>query len=236
MDLYGIALRDYYNGNHSSSMILHRDDGYKAELPAKVFFAELPEFTRIEKLALDLCFGEVLDIGAGTGRHTLELQKRGKKCLALDISAEAVEIMRRKGVERAECTDIFDFNGTRSDTLIMLLHGIGMVETISGLGKFLNHAHNLIKPGGCLIFDSMDVRCTEDPGNLSYQESNKTKNRYFGEIHLQFEYKGKMGRPWIWLHVDPEKLEEEALKAGWKCEILIKEQWGDYLARLTELI
>lgn len=234
MDLYGLALRDYFNGDHSSTMIMHRDDGFKVELPIKVFFAEPQEFSKIEQLALELCFGQVLDIGAGTGRHSLVLQKKGLDVHAIDISEEAVEIMKKRGIKKAECKDIFEFHNGKFDTLLLLMHGIGMVETITGLNKFLNHAHVLIKPNGQLIFDSLDVRCTNDPGNLAYQENNKLKNRYIGEIHLQFEYKGQMGKPWIWLHIDSETLNNEALKTGWNCEIVYQEPSGDYLIKLTE--
>lgn len=234
MDPYGLALRDYFNGDRSSTLILHRDDGREFELPAKVFFAEPPEFTKIEKLALELCFGHVLDIGAGTGRHSLELQNKGLNVYAIDIAAEAVEIMKKRGVKKVECKDIFAFNNGQFDTLLLLLHGIGMVETIAGLNKFLKHAHSLIRPNGLLIFDSLDVRRTDDPANLAYQESNRLKNRYIGEIHLQFEYKGQKGDPWIWLHVNPETLYHEASKAGWVFEMIYEEPWGDYLAKLTE--
>lgn len=234
MDLYGRALQDYFNGDHTATMIMHRDDGQKVELPSKVFFQEPTEFSKVEQLALDLCFGKILDIGAGTGSHSLVLQNRGLEVYAIDISPEVVEIMRKRGVKKAECDDIFKFLGGRFDTLLMLRHGIGMVGTITGLKIFLDHAHSLINPQGLLIFDSLDVRCTQDTGNLAYQESNKLKNRYIGEIHLQWEYKGQMGEPWTWLQVDPETLSDEASKTGWFTEIVHQEPWGDYLAKLTE--
>lgn len=170
MDLYGLALMDYHNGDHSSTLIMHRDDGREFELPLRVFFAEPSEFTKIEELALASCFGHVLDIGAGTGRHSLVLQKKGLNVYAVDIVPEAVEIMMYKGVTRTACQDIFEFNDGTFDTLLLLMHGIGMVETIVGLNRFLQYAHSLIKPSGVLIFDSLDVRRTDDPVNLAYQE------------------------------------------------------------------
>lgn len=81
-----------------------------------------------------------------------------------------------KGVTRTACQDILEFNDGTFDTLLLLMHGIGMVETITGLNRFLQYAHSLIKPNGALIFDSLDVRRTDDPVNLAYQESNKLKN------------------------------------------------------------
>ncbi len=72
-DLYGQAQRDYFDGYHSATMIMHRDDGLKVDVPSKIFFQESPGFSRIEHMALDLCFGRILDIGAGTGPHSLVL-------------------------------------------------------------------------------------------------------------------------------------------------------------------
>jgi SAM-dependent methyltransferase len=159
------------------------------------------------------------------------LQNKGLNVVAIDISPEAVEVIKKNGIKNAECIDVYEFKGQKFDTLLMLMHGIGMTENLVGLNRFLNHAHSLINPNGQLLFDSLDVRTDPD---LDYQKRNKALNRYFGEIHMQFEYKGIKGEPCIWLHIDPETLTIEALKAGWACEIVYKEPRGDYLAKLTE--
>jgi hypothetical protein len=49
---------------------------------------------------------------------------------------------------------------------------------------------------------------------------------------FQIEYKGRKWPLWKWLHVDTETLTTNAGKAGWSCEIVLKENGGDYLARL----
>jgi 2-polyprenyl-3-methyl-5-hydroxy-6-metoxy-1,4-benzoquinol methylase len=234
MKPYGLALADYYNGNLDSIITIIRDDGKKFQLPVEKFFNKYPNFTKIEKLALDLCFGDVLDIGAGTGRHSIVLQNKGINVFAIDIIPEAVDIMRKNGLTNIKCIDIYDFKGQKFDTLLLLMHGIGMTENITGLNHFLNHAHLLINPNGILVFDSLDVRVSCNHEDLEYQKRNILMNRYFGEIHMQFEYKGLIGEPYIWLHIDPETLISESLKTGWNCEIIYKETSGDYLAKLTE--
>lgn len=126
MDLYGQALFDYNNGEQNTMIILRRDDGFCTDLPLKVFFALPEELSGIEQLALEMCRGDVLDIGTGTGRHSIALQQRGLNPYAIDISAGAVEMIRRNGVRRAACADIYKFNKGTFDTLLMMLHGIGM--------------------------------------------------------------------------------------------------------------
>lgn len=233
MQPYGLALIDYFNGDHSATQIFHRDDGVDFEMPISVFFGGTKEFSRIEQAAVDLCRGKILDVGAGTGRHSLVLQDKGLDVVALDVSSEAVDIMTRRGVRNVCHANIFEFNTGTYDTLLMLLHGIGMVGDLAGLHRFLEHARTLLNPGGSLVFDSLDVRCTSDPVHLAYHESNRKKNRYIGEIHFQIEYKGKKGNPFSWLQIDPETLRQEALSSGWSSKIVCQEQWGDYLAQLN---
>ena len=175
----------------------------------------------------------MLDIGAGTGRHSLVLQERGLEVVALDIAPQVGEIMTKLGVRNVVCGDIFDFDRGTYDTLLLLLHGIGMVGDLQGLARFLNHIRGPTRPGGVLLLDSLDVRCSTGPVNLAYQERNRKQNRYIGEIRMAFEYKGRAGPMLSWLQVDPDMMHEVAIETGGTCEILHQDPWGDYLARLS---
>jgi hypothetical protein len=115
----------------------------------------------------------------------------------------------------------------------MLGHGIGMTETIVGLGRFLRHARGLLAPGGQLLLDSLDVRATQDPAHLAYHEALRRAGRYVGEIRMQFEFRGVAGPFCGWLQVDGETLAAQARTAGWTCEVVVQDARGDYLARLA---
>jgi SAM-dependent methyltransferase len=233
MEPYGAALLAYFEGDAGAEMLIHRDDGRQFRMPAGHFFREPSAFTAIEKAALRHCAGQVLDAGAGTGLHSLVLQERGLPVTAIDLSPQAVEIMRRRGVREVRCASVFAYEGGPFDTLLMMGHGIGMVETVAGLDRFLGHARGLLSAGGQVLLDSLDVRGTTDPAHLAYQEANRRAGRYVGEIRLQFEHRGKRG-PWCgWLHVDAGTLKEHAGKAGWQCEVILAQPSGDYLVCLT---
>jgi hypothetical protein len=79
MEPYGRSLLDFFHGDSSAKIVAHRDDGHTDELPAGVFFREPSAFSPLEQEALALCRGHVLDIGAGTGCHSLALQDRGRR-------------------------------------------------------------------------------------------------------------------------------------------------------------
>jgi len=109
MSPYGLALMDYYKGNQVARVILHRDDDTYYELPMSIFFRNSSDFSTIEKKAIGLCFGKILDAGAGAGQHSLFMQQNGFDVFSIDISPEAVEIMKKQGLTRVKCVSIFFF-------------------------------------------------------------------------------------------------------------------------------
>jgi SAM-dependent methyltransferase len=233
MEPFGRALLAYSEGDTAAELLIRRDDGQESLVPVGLFFRGPSDFSAIEQAALDLCRGHVLDIGAGTGLHSLALQGKNLNVSAIDISPHAVSLMKQRGLVDVHCTDVFDFRGGRFDTLLMLGHGIGLVETIAGLDRFLAHAHHLLREDGQLLLDSLDVRLTRDPGNLAYQQAARQARRHFGEIRMQFEFQGEAGDFCGWLHVDPGTLARRAERAGWRCRTVLDQETGDHLAQLT---
>ncbi|MCL5266812.1 MAG: class I SAM-dependent methyltransferase [Bacteroidetes bacterium] len=120
MEPFGSALLVYFEGCSDAEIVVHRDDGREAPLPASYFFREEADFTDIEKKAVAFCKGYVLDVGASTGLHSLALQNKGYRVTAIDISQHAVEIMKRRGVKDVQYADAFEFNGGPFDTLLMM--------------------------------------------------------------------------------------------------------------------
>ena len=191
MEPYGAALLACFEGDTGAELILRRDDGQEVRLPVSHFFRRPAEFTPLEKAALERCTGHVLDVGAGTGLHSLALQEKGLRVTAIDVSLQAVEIMTRRGVVDVHCADLFDFRSGPFETVLMMGHGIGLVETLAGLGRFFAHARGLLSERGQVLLDSADVRVTGDPNHLAYHEANRRAGRYVGEIRLQSDFQGR---------------------------------------------
>lgn len=222
MELHGQALLDYVNGECDGTMLLHRDDGFTyPSLPVREWFYEsgLPE---IDGLALDLCRGVVLDVGASSGAHSLALQERGENVIALEVSRSAVEVMRRRGVRQVIRGSIFDPVSPRVDT-VLVLNNIGIVEHLDGLERFLEHIKTFLRPGGRLITDSIDPRSDQDSEYLAYRQRKVAQGRYEGERTLCFEYKGRRSRWFEWMHVAFDPLIDRATRAGFECEEIARE-------------
>jgi len=228
----GRALVDYIAGDNEAALMLRREDGEKSSFPIAIFFREAGALP-LEKVALENCRGRVLDIGAGTGIHSLYLQNQGFDVCALDISPEACEIMRKSGIKEVFCGSPYEYQGEPFDTLLLMGRSIGNVETLAGLDDFLADARRLVKHGGQIILNSADVRITDNPQYLAYHEFARRIGRYIGEIRIYLEYRGVKGPVFGYLHVDPGTLAEHAKVAGWSCDILFEGEEGNYLAALT---
>lgn len=226
MDIIGEALRDYYQKNSVKPLLLHNSYGTPEEMPVEVFFREEEDLPDVELCALDICEGSVLDVGAGVGAHSLILQDRGFKVVALEISEESIEIMSKRGVKGIYKGDIFRFKKERFDTLLLLMNGIGIVGTLNRLEVFLEHVKDILNPDGQILLDSSDIM-------YLYEDTPKPIGKYYGEISYRYEYKSRKGSWFDWLYIDPITLEEIADKAGYHCQIIFEGEEDNFLARLT---
>ena len=99
MDPQGMAMLAFFDGDTDAELSVRRDDGLEESIPVSRFFRDASEFTPIENAALDLCRGLVLDVGAGSGLHSLVLQEKGLPVTSIDISPHAVEIIKGEVTE-----------------------------------------------------------------------------------------------------------------------------------------
>lgn len=225
-DILGNAIMDYYNYERNHILWVHDHHGPKVEMPVSTYFRRESMMPELELRALSLCKGKVLDIGAGAGSHTLALEDREVDVTAMDISPQLVEVMNMRGVTKSIEADIFKFNASRFDTLLLLMNGIGLVGNIDGLRRFLQHCGTLLLPDGQLIFDSSDV-------SYLYEDDIPVLDGYYGEIECRYEYRKQKSEWFSWLYIDRNTLQLVANDEGWRMEIITEDESGQYLARLT---
>jgi SAM-dependent methyltransferase len=232
MNLFGEALADYQAGSRDAAFDLVRDDSFRETVPVKIFFAA-DAFPPLELCALDRCEGSVLDVGAGAGRHSLELHRRGLEVWSLELLPPAFAVLQRQGVPHPVLGDLLLWSERSFDTVLMLMNGLGLVGTPEGLDRFLNHAHRLVAEGGRILCDSIDVSSSAKPEHIAYRNRNLQRGFYPGQQQLKIEYAGKVGNLFPWLHLDFETLDFHARHAGWRAEKIRQEPDGHYLAQIT---
>lgn len=228
-DVLGSALHDYFLGNTHDKLMLHTSYGDLEEMPIDVFFREPEDFPELEHIALALCDGRTLDVGAGAGSHALYLQERGFDITALELSPLAGSVMHRRGVRNVLQGNFFNYHEGSYDTLLFLMNGIGLAGTVAGLSTLLQHCRALLRKGGQLLFDSSDISYLYADGSV------EKPHGYQGEIHYQYEYKGLTGEPFNWLFIDQEMLTRIARAEGWVVQVVFEDGNDQYLARMEPM-
>ena len=230
-DLHGAALLDCYRGDAAATLICHQE-GERDDVPAAFWLRT--DFDPIETLMIEMCRGRVLDLGAGAGSHALALQARGLEVTALDISSACVAIMRGRGVRDARVGDMYSFRAPPFDTIACFCNGLDKVGRLADLPRFLDQMRPLVAEGGELIADSFDLRVNADAKTRVRHADKEAAGRYFGELELAVEYRGRRSEPFPVLQIDFDTLLSVSEGAGWNCE-KITETGGHYLARLRPI-
>lgn len=230
-DAVGQALLDYLKGERNEILEVKSSISEDDEIPLDYLFREYIDIPLLEKKALDLCYGKVLDVGAAAGAHSMVLFKKGLNVTSIDISPGAIEIMKLRGVPKPICCDFFDFQEGKFDTILALMNGLGIAGSLDKLPVFLRRAKLLLNEGGQLLVDSSDIQYMfeEEDGSM-WVDLN---SNYCGEVQYQMKYK-ECETDWFdWLFIDFERLQLIASSHGWKCELIAQGKHYDYLAKLT---
>ena len=232
----GAALLDFHNGVDTAEIIITSDLWEDEHAPVATFYRpEEQPLPELDVRALDLCRGRVLDFGAGAGRHALELQTSGHEVVAVDLLPEAVEIMRDRGVGDARCGDITAVAGEHFDTVVMLMHGLGVVGDVHGLGSLLEVLPEILRPEGRLICDSADLTAVFEHESPELLDELSAPDRYLGEVEFGLRYGDLEGPSYPWLFIDPHRLGIIAAAAGFEMEVAARGDRGSYLAVLELL-
>ncbi len=231
-DPMGQAIKDYYDGKKLGELVVSSSMFDDDIMPIPLLFRELNLMNSLEAKALELAKGRILDVGAGSGCHSIVLSDRGEDVEAIDISALSVEVMRRRGIA-ARQVSFFSANlEGKYDTILMMMNGIGIVGSVSNMDKFFNKAKELLNEGGQILLDSSDLQYLylDDDGSCLVNLADG----YYGEIDFQMEYKGVRSDEFNWLYIDFQTLAYYAERNGFKAELIESGEHYDYLARLTK--
>ncbi|MBQ9076983.1 MAG: class I SAM-dependent methyltransferase [Muribaculaceae bacterium] len=231
-DPMGKAIADYTKNGVAGRLRVFSSMFDEDEIPVAELFRDKDEMPEIERLALDTACGHILDVGAGSGCHTLALQEAGKEVCAIDISPLSVKAMECRGVKDVRLINFFDpaLNGN-FDTILMLMNGSGIVGRTERFPEFFRRVDELLAPEGQLLMDSSDlIYLYEDENGVADID---IAGDYYGEVDFTMQYKNITGDTFDWLYIDFDSLSFHAEENGFHAERLSQGIHYDYLARLT---
>jgi SAM-dependent methyltransferase len=231
LDLFGKAILDFQTNNSPENIITETNISETDEMDVAYLFRSYKEMPKLEKKALQLSKGKVLDVGCGAGSHSIYLQNdKNLEVTSIDISENAIQTCQLRGLKNAKIQNILDLENETFDTILLLMNGTGIFQTISQTSKYLQKLKSLLSPNGQILIDSSDIIYmydeNEDGSFLVPADS------YYGELTFTISYKNQTEEPFPWLYLDYNTLQNAAFANGLQCELIEEGKHFDYLARL----
>lgn len=145
---------------------------FEREAPSymeNVFTKNTP--AEVEFLIRELGMSEgdtVLDIGCGTGRHSVELSRRGFRCTGIDQSPDMLEIARRTAGEAGVEVEFIEGDASSTSLDRRFDHAVCICEGAFCLMEpgtdplpyhtgILRNIHGMLKPGGNLLLNALSA-------------------------------------------------------------------------------
>jgi SAM-dependent methyltransferase len=232
-DLFGKAILDHQTNNSPQDLITETSISEADEMSVAYLFRSFGQMPAMEQKALELSHGKTLDVGCGAGSHSLYLQNEKQlEVTAIDISSNAIEACKLRGLKNARVQDIMALEGEKFDTILLLMNGAGMCGRLKNIGAFLQKLKSLLNENGQVLLDSSDIiyMFDEDEDGGKWIPSDE---EYYGEVVFNIQYKGQKEDPFNWLYIDFNTLQNAAHAAGLQCQLVLEGEHYDYLAKLS---
>ena len=232
LDLFGKAILDFQTNTAPEDIITETSISEADEMNVAYLFRSYDEMPKLERHALQLAKGKILDIGCGAGSHSLCLQNEKEfEVISIDISENAIKACQLRGLKNAKVLNILDLENETFDTILLLMNGTGIFGTLDETPKFLQKLKTLLNPNGQILIDSSDIIYMFDDD----EDGGKwiPGDAYYGELTFTISYKNQTEDTFPWLYLDYNTLQNAALANGLQCELVMEGDHFDYLARLT---
>jgi SAM-dependent methyltransferase len=232
-DLFGKAILDFQTNNSPEDLITETTISEEDEMSVAYLFRSYNEMPNMEQKALQLAKGRILDVGCGAGSHSLTLQnERSLEVTAIDISTNAIQACTLRGIKDARVQDVMTLENEKYDTILLLMNGAGMCGKLKNIPNFLIKLKSLLNPGGQILLDSSDIiyMFDDDEDGGKWIPSD---NAYYGEVVFNIAYKGVKEKPFDWMYIDYNTLQNAAFANDLKSELILEGEHYDYLARLS---
>jgi len=232
-DLFGRAILDFQTNNSPEDLITETTISEEDEMSVAYLFRSYDKMPQMEQKALQIAKGKILDVGCGAGSHSLSLQnERNLDVTSIDISPNAIQACTLRGLKKAKIQDVMTLENEKYDTILLLMNGAGMCGKLKNIPNFLLKLKSLLNAGGQVLLDSSDIIYMFDDD----EDGGKwipSQNQYYGEIVFNISYKGEKEKPFDWMFIDYNTLQNAALDNGFQCELILEGEHFDYLAKLS---
>lgn len=235
-DAYGHEILDFLERREGKE-IIEREDGFiDVSGGPESYFIPYDQWPEIEKTAIGLAQGRILDIGVGAGRVCLHLQENGMECVGIDNSPNAVHVAGMRGVNDAGLISFEQISSLdeKFDTVTMYGNNFGLFGNKEKVGKMLEVLGKITSREAVILAESFDPYRTESIEHLDYQAYNRSMGKMSGQLRIRVRYR-KYATPYFeYLIVSQKEMEEMLENTGWNVSGFISGDTPLYIAVLRK--
>jgi SAM-dependent methyltransferase len=235
-DGFGKGIWDYHRGR-ADIELGERDDGLIIATggPA-AYFREYADWPSIEKQAIKLAHGRVLDVGCGGGRVGLHLQNKGLDVVGIDNSPLAVKTCRQRGLKSVTLKALTQTTRDMGlfDTIILYGNNLGLAGTPTRTRWLLRRWRSLTRPDAVILASERDPYKTDLPEHLAYHRHNRRRGRMGGQIRLRIRYRDYATPWWDLLLLSVDEMRQIVSGTGWQISRIFESDGPSYIAALTK--
>jgi trans-aconitate methyltransferase len=132
----------------------------------------------------------VIDLGCGTGRHTIPLLMLGFQVTAIDQSTHMLKLLKTKLNQVIKSsitthTDLYQIKPTNHFQLVILMWNAihEIANNQANLERLFKKLHSLLKPNGCVLINFHDGQDFQ-PDSYHHQKTTKHQNKSY---HLDWK-------------------------------------------------
>ena len=211
-----------YSKDKSFELSLIKKDKVRFTLDLDYYFREYEELSDLEKKAISLANGEILDVGCATGYYIPALKMNGVVD-AIDISEDAIKVANARGIEECHVADVFNYKPSKKyDSITLFENNIGLGGTLSRTKKLIKILITFLKRNGKII---ATIRHTD------------YRKKYYSSKYTPY-WKGDYGKNFRWFYFNINYLPKFCTKYHLKLEILDEADDDEgrkiYLVRLSQ--
>ncbi len=227
-DPLGVMLLDYFNGNINACVEVDSSTLEMSTMRGETMFRTYSAMDEMERQALHLSEGKILDVGAGSGCHSLYLQNQGKDVYPIDISPGCVKVMNKQNIKNVVHQNMFALKGQKYTTILMLMNGLGLCGSLDGLSMFLQYVQTILATGGQVLADSTDLSSLY----AGIEDKSVLGDQYFGETEFVMTCGKAISEPFSWLYIDFDTLRRIVKFNDLRCEKIMDTSGERYLVRI----